>query len=71
MRTTALALLVCGLLSSGCARRHAIPDPSVPHRVARETTAVVWVRRHDGRLVEERVRVLPGWWLAAPQVVEP
>ncbi len=67
-----LALLVSGLLSgASCLPRPvALPDPRVPHRVATETTVEVWVRRPDRTLVRARVRVLPGWWIAAPEVVE-
>jgi hypothetical protein len=38
--------------------------------VARETVVEVWVRRPDGALSREKVRVLPGWWIAGPPVVE-
>lgn len=70
MRPIVLVLLASVLLPSGCARRHAIPDPSIPHRVATEATVEVWVRNREGRMVRERVRILEGWWIASPQVVE-
>lgn len=69
---TALGLLACALLLSSCLpRTEALPDPSIPHRVADEAAVVVWVRRPDGLLVRETVRLLPGWWVASPQVVGP
>ena len=59
------------LLLTGCLPTQvALPDPTIPHRVARETVVLVWVRRRDGKLVQEPVRVMPGWWVAGPQVVE-
>jgi hypothetical protein len=70
---TMLALLAFATLSSGCSllpRAHAIPDPTVPHRVAVETEVDVFVRLPDGTLTVERVRLLTGWWVASPQVVE-
>lgn len=72
--TMSAALAICALLLSGCSlfpREQTIPDPAIPHRVAEESTATVWVRRPDGSLTKEAVRVLPGWWLASPQVVDP
>jgi hypothetical protein len=71
--TMSAALAICAMLSSGCSlfpRTETIPDPSIPHRIADESEAVIWVRRPDGTLTRETVRVLPGWWLASPQVVE-
>jgi hypothetical protein len=65
-----IALIVFVLLCSGCMSRAAIPDHSVPHRVAAETTVEVWVQRSDGRWLKTEVRLLEGWWIASPQVVE-
>jgi hypothetical protein len=70
---TILVLIVFAMLSSGCSflpRSHAIPDPSIPHRVATETTVEIRVRLPNGTFVTERVRLLEGWWVASPQVVE-
>jgi len=67
---TLLALVASALLSTGCARTIALPNPSIPHRVARETTATIWVRLPNGQLTQAKVRVMPGWWLASPEVVE-
>jgi len=71
MQLRALALLAFVLLCCGCMTRAAIPDHSVPHRVATETAVEVWVQRPDQRWVRTKVRLLEGWWIAAPQVVEP
>ncbi len=72
MRKIASALLASALLSSAsCAHKATLPDPTVPHRVAREAVVEVWTRRPDGALTREKVRLLPGWWIAGPPVVEP
>lgn len=70
MTKLALTLASCALLFNGCATRAVIPDPTVPHRVSQESTLTVWAQRPDGRWVETEIRVLPGWWIASPQVVE-
>ena len=72
MLKTKTPLLACALLFSGCSlmpRPQILPDPNVPHQVAAETTVTIWARRPDGQLVQQPVRVLPGWWIASPQVV--
>jgi hypothetical protein len=67
-----LALCVSVPLSSGCVpRRLVIPDPTVPHQVAKETTVRIWVEAPDGKRVAADVRLLEGWWIAGPPVVEP
>jgi hypothetical protein len=74
MRKIVLVLTGSLLLSSAsCAHssRAALPDPTIPHRVAEEAEVVVWVRLADGSLVKAPVRLLPGWWIAGPPVVEP
>ena len=48
----------------------AIPDPTVPHQVAKEAAVEVWVRLPDGRLASQPVRLLKGWWIASPPLVE-
>jgi len=68
---TALALTASAMLSIGCAHQAAIPDPTVPHRVAKEAEIVIWVRLPDGKFVKAPARLLPGWWIAGPPVVEP
>lgn len=67
-----LALLASAMLSSACASvgRLAIPDQSVPHQVAEETKVKVWVEIEDGKKVPIEVRLLEGWWIASPQVVD-
>ena len=63
--------LASALLSSGCApTKAAIPDPSIPHRLAEEAEVVIWVRLASGEFTKAKVRVLPGWWLAGPPAVE-
>lgn len=67
---TILAVLALfAWLSSGCAP-HAIviPDPTIPHEVAEELEAIVWLHAPDG-YVKTRIRVLPGYWVAGPEVV--
>lgn len=69
MRRIGFVLGACGMLLTACPKRVVIPDPSVPHEVAEETTAYVWVRTPEGKLSKQKVKVLPGWWLASPEVV--
>jgi hypothetical protein len=57
-------------LASCRAGPQVLPDPTIPHRIAKETTVTVWARDPDGTLRQVPVRALPGWWLASPQVVE-
>ncbi len=74
MQKIALALFASALLSSASSCVHsrpAIPSPTVPHRVAEEAELVVWVRLPDGTFAKQKVRILPGWWIAGPPVVEP
>lgn len=68
---TVLVLIASVTLCTGCLpqERH-LPDESIPHRIAREATVWIWVRRADGSLVQERVRAAEGWWLASSRVVE-
>ncbi len=68
---TVIVLIACVMLCSACVPKTlTIPDPSIPHRVAEEAAVVIWVRRSDGVLTRERVRLMPGDWIASPQVVE-
>ena len=65
-------LIASVLLSSGCApRTTVIPDPTVVHEVAEEGELVIWTRMPDGRMAKVSARVLPGFWIAGPPVVEP
>lgn len=71
MRMIVSALVASALLSSAsCAHKATLPDPTIPHRVAREAEVEIWVRRPDGTLSREKVRLLKGWWIAGPPVVE-
>lgn len=71
MQRIVSALFVSALLwTASCAHKAVLPDPSVPHRVAREAEVQIWVRKADGSLSREKVRLLPGWWIAGPPVVE-
>jgi hypothetical protein len=66
-----LVLIGSALLSSGCAHRQVIPDPTVPHQVAEECEIKIWAEKADGTKVKTKVRLLKGWWIAGPPVVEP
>lgn len=70
MRRLALVLCVFALPSIGCVKRSVIPDPTVPHQVAKESEVVIWARAPDGKMVRMKVRLLEGWWIAGPPVVE-
>lgn len=71
MPQTVLVMIACAMLSAGCLQRQTvIPDPGIAHRVAKPAKVTVWVRRSDGRLVQETIRLESGWVCASPQVVE-
>jgi len=63
---TLCALTGCSLFP----RPEAIPSSKVPHRVAEETCVEIYVRLPDGSFRVETVRLLKGWWIASPEVVE-
>ena len=66
------ALGVSAMLCSACVPgKVVIPDPNVPHQVAKETTVKIWVRTADGGMSAVPVRLLEGWWIASPQVMDP
>jgi hypothetical protein len=69
---TALALCASAALSlTSCAGKGVIPDPTIPHRLAKEADVVLWMRQPDGTMKQVPARALAGWWLAGPPVVEP
>ena len=71
MIRTGLALFAFGTLCASCVHGPAVlPDPTVPHQMAAETEVTVWCRTEKGPLSTCTVRLLPGWWVASPQVVE-
>ena len=47
-----------------------IPDNAIPHRVAEESSVVIWARGQDGKMVPTEVRLLAGWWIASDRIVE-
>jgi hypothetical protein len=71
MRSLWLFVIASVMLSAGCVKRNMIPDPTLPHEVAKETEVEVWCGAPDRKLVRCKVRLLPGWWVASPQVVDP
>jgi len=75
MRLTMIALAASTTLwsgSVGCSPRvQVIPDPTIPHQVAKEAEVEIWARRADGTMARQKVRLLEGWWIAGPPVVEP
>lgn len=59
-------------VNAGCSPKvQVIPDPTIPHQVAREAQVEIWARRADGTMARQKVRLLEGWWIAGPPVVEP
>src|SRR6056297_3553964 len=71
LRLIALVLLVFALLLSGCGRATqtlAIPDQSIPHRIAAPTKVQIFVRTNNG-MVKQTIQVLEGWWIASPTVM--
>lgn len=67
---TLLAVAVSAWLSIGCAGPKVIPDPTIPHRVAKPGHLVVWGRLPSGQFAEVEVEIPAGWWVAGPLVVE-
>jgi len=70
MRRIGYGLASFVMLSCCGVSRLAIPDPTIPHQVSRESEVEVFVRLPDGKLTPTKVRLLTGWWVASPQVVE-
>ncbi len=71
MRRLGLGVIVFVLLfASGCVKRAVLPDPKIPHKVAAEAQIKVWCRLLDGKLSKCDVRLLEGWWVASPEIVE-
>ncbi len=68
---TLIGLVASAMLSSGCAGATVIPDPNIPHQVAAETCVTIWARAPGGEMKRVKVRLLEGWWVASPQVVDP
>ena len=68
---TLTVLVASAMLWSGCAGAGVIPDPNIPHQVAAETCVEVWARLPSGEMRRTKVRLLEGWWVASPQVVDP
>jgi hypothetical protein len=64
------ALFAFAMLSNCGVSRLAIPDPTIPHQVAKETEVEIYTRLPDGKLSKTKVRLLKGWWIAGPPVVE-
>ena len=64
-------LIILLALFAGCdLSRKVIPDSSIPHRVASETTVTVWARGPDGKMSQVEVRLLAGWWIASDRIAE-
>src|SRR6056297_748494 len=71
LRLIALVLIVFAMLLSGCGRATqtlAIPDQSIPHRIAAPTKVQIFVRTNNG-MAKQTVQVLEGWWIASPTVM--
>ena len=64
--------LMLSVMLSACAtpRQAVLPDPKIPHRVALPAEVTVWLRRKDGSLAQEVIRVDAGWYVAGPMVVD-
>jgi hypothetical protein len=69
---TMLALIASVMLFAmpGCGPDRALPNPSVPHRLAKPADAVIYVRTSSGDLQEQEVTIPDGWYIAAPALVE-
>ena len=66
-----LALVASAILSGCCGHRTTVLlDERIPHRVAEETTVVVWGKTPDGTYKATAARLPAGWWVAGPAVVD-
>ena len=71
LRLIGLALVGSASLSGCCGHRTTVLlDERIPHRVAEETTVVVWGKTPDGTYKMTAARLPAGWWVAAPAVVD-
>jgi hypothetical protein len=71
MRKLFSFVIAFGMLSSACATTSkVIPDPSIPHEVSKEAEIEVWCGTPDRHLKKCKVRLLDGWWVASPAVVQ-
>ena len=70
MRSRLLCVIAFALLSAGCPKRLVIPDPNVPHQLAKGADLTVWCGTPDRKAARCKVRVEEGWWVASPQAVE-
>jgi len=67
-------LILFALLLTGCnllPQRHALMDPTIPHRVAHPVSVDIFVRLPGGDYLIERVTVPAGAWIANPEALTP
>lgn len=64
-------LAVCMALLTSCASvkvvtPQVIPDQTIAHQLATPAQVNIWVRRADGKYVQQLVTIPDGWWVASP-----
>jgi hypothetical protein len=68
-----LSLMLLGLMLSGtsCVFKKAtvLPSPNVIHRVAEDGELTIYVRVDEKSYIKQRVRIVEGSWVAAPNVI--
>ena len=69
-RLIGCVLIASVLPLSGCFAPRVIPDPTIPHRLSRDTTAWEWRTMPDGTKAEAPVTIPAGWWVAGPMIIE-
>ena len=66
MRKTTLTLIACAMLLQGCLgipTREALPSPDVPHQLAEDVDAYIWVRTDTNEWARQRVSMRKGDWV--------
>lgn len=66
------ALLLMLSACSPVAKRQeqVLPNQAIGHRVAEQTTVIVWARRPDGKLVKQSFTIGDGWYIFPPATID-
>jgi hypothetical protein len=68
MRSTVMLLVASACLCAGC-KTALLPDPTVAHKLSRDETVEVWIRRPDGKLEKQKMRFVAGDFCATANAV--
>lgn len=69
-RAMLITLACTGMLSTGCAHKLVIPDPTIPHQVAEDTKVKIWARLPDGKMAKVEIKLREGDWVADQTLIE-